>query len=198
MAVRHSRAVQRLASATRPTESRLGRIGPISLDVKQMGERSAGNPHAAFDAEGANHLPLSTEIRCRFAPIFADQERLKQFLSFAWASFAPLPTDTILEGSGWPSLNSTAKAIPRLEMARAALNSYVHPNYGSHIAALFPERSSAARLLLEAVVGVYEAFFALSWSEKPISGLTLPLGIVRRLRIFGQRDKLKADRSKGA
>jgi hypothetical protein len=106
-----------------------------------------------------------------------DQDRLKQFLSFAWASLAPLPTDTILEGSDWPSLNSTAKAMPRLEMARAALNSYVHPNYGSHIAALFPERASAARLLLEAVVAVYGAFFALSWSEKPVSGSTLPLGI---------------------
>ena len=59
MAVRHSRAVQRLSSATRPTESRLGRIGPISLDVKQMGERSAGNPHAAFDVEGAGNVARS-------------------------------------------------------------------------------------------------------------------------------------------
>jgi hypothetical protein len=30
-----------------------GRIGPISLDVKRMGERNAGNPHVAFDVEGA-------------------------------------------------------------------------------------------------------------------------------------------------
>ena len=52
MAVRHSRAVQRLSSATRQAESRPGRIGPISLDVKQMGKRSARNPHAAFDVEG--------------------------------------------------------------------------------------------------------------------------------------------------
>ena len=49
MAVRHSGAVQRLSSAPRQAESRPGRIGPINLDVKQMGERSAGNPHAAFD-----------------------------------------------------------------------------------------------------------------------------------------------------
>ena len=56
MAVRHSRAVQRLSSATRQAESRLGRIGPISLDMKQMGERSAGNPHAAFDVEGAGNV----------------------------------------------------------------------------------------------------------------------------------------------
>lgn len=106
-----------------------------------------------------------------------DQDRLKQFLSCAWTSLAPLPTDTILEGSNWPSLNSTAKAMPRLEIARVALNSYVHPNYGSHIAALFPERASAAHLLLQAVVSVYEAFFALSWSEEPVSGPTLASGV---------------------
>ena len=56
MAVRHSRAVQRLSSATRQADSRPGRIGPISLDVKHMGERSAGNPHAAFDVEGAGNV----------------------------------------------------------------------------------------------------------------------------------------------
>jgi hypothetical protein len=31
----------------------------ISLDVKQMGERSAGNLHAAFDAEGAGNVARS-------------------------------------------------------------------------------------------------------------------------------------------
>jgi hypothetical protein len=45
----------------RQAESRPSRIGPISLDMKQMGERSAGNPHAAFDVEGtgdvARHQP---------------------------------------------------------------------------------------------------------------------------------------------
>ena len=107
----------------------------------------------------------------------ADQDRVKQFVSFAWASLAGLPEETILKGSGWPSLKSKARGMPRLEKARAALNSYVHPNYGSHIAALSPERGSAARILLEAIVEIYEAFFALSWSEKQITGTTLPLGV---------------------
>ena len=31
-------------------------IGPISLDKKQMGARSAGNPHAACDVEGAGNV----------------------------------------------------------------------------------------------------------------------------------------------
>jgi hypothetical protein len=59
VAVRHSSAVQQLSSATRQAESRPSWIGPISLDMKQMGERSAGNPHAAFDAEGAGNVARS-------------------------------------------------------------------------------------------------------------------------------------------
>ena len=34
-------------------------IGPISPDVKQMGARSAGNPHAACDVEGAGNVARS-------------------------------------------------------------------------------------------------------------------------------------------
>ncbi len=40
-------------------ESRPSRIGLISLDMKQMGERSAGNPHAAFDVAGAGDVAWS-------------------------------------------------------------------------------------------------------------------------------------------
>jgi hypothetical protein len=34
-------------------------IGPITLEVKQTGERSAGNPHAAFDVAGAGNVAWS-------------------------------------------------------------------------------------------------------------------------------------------
>src|SRR5208337_35527 len=34
----------------------LRRIGPIILEAKQTGERSAGNPHAAFDEAGAENV----------------------------------------------------------------------------------------------------------------------------------------------
>ncbi|CAD6548014.1 hypothetical protein ACFQ3P_25675 [Paraburkholderia sabiae] len=122
-----------------------------------------------IDVEGLATLAGSADV--------ADQERLNQFLAFASSSLATLASDTVLEGEGWPALKSTAKAMPRLEKARAALNSYVHPNYGSHIVALFPERAAAGRLLLEAVASVYEAFFALSWSEKPVTGPTRPVDV---------------------
>jgi len=56
----HSEAVQRLPSATQRSESRPSRIGPISLDMKRMGERNAGNPHVAFDVEGAGNVAQPT------------------------------------------------------------------------------------------------------------------------------------------
>src|SRR6266849_4214405 len=65
MAVRHSRAVQRLSSATRRAESRPSRIGPISVGVKQMGARSAGNPHAAYDVEGTGNVARSSGLPAR-------------------------------------------------------------------------------------------------------------------------------------
>src|SRR5260370_21123261 len=50
-------AVQQLPGrSTTNTESRSGRIGPITLEAKQTGERSARNPHAAFDEAGAGNV----------------------------------------------------------------------------------------------------------------------------------------------
>jgi len=40
-------------------ESRPSRIGPITLDVKQAGERKAGNPHLAFDVAGTGNVAWS-------------------------------------------------------------------------------------------------------------------------------------------
>ena len=56
MAVPNSEAVQWLPSGSTSAESRSSRIGPIILEVKQTGERSAGNPHAAFDEAGAGNV----------------------------------------------------------------------------------------------------------------------------------------------
>src|SRR6516164_5780422 len=58
MAVPYTQAVQQLSSAARRTESCPSVIGPISLEVKQMGARSAGNPHAACEVEGAGNVAL--------------------------------------------------------------------------------------------------------------------------------------------
>src|SRR5258707_14175747 len=61
MAIRNLEAVQRLSGSAVRAESRPGRIGPISLEAKQTGERRAGNPHAAFDVAGTgNRAQLRT------------------------------------------------------------------------------------------------------------------------------------------
>jgi hypothetical protein len=59
MALRISAAVQRLQGSVADAESRSSTIGRITLEVKQTGERSAGNPHAAFDVAGAGNVARS-------------------------------------------------------------------------------------------------------------------------------------------
>src|SRR5271168_1722939 len=59
MAVRISAAVQRLQGSVVDAEGCPSTIGPITLEVKQTGERSAGNPHAAFDVAGAGNAARS-------------------------------------------------------------------------------------------------------------------------------------------
>src|SRR6516164_4801251 len=59
MAVRIFAAVQRLQGSVVNAERRPSTIGPITLEVKQTGERSAGNPHAAFDVAGAGNVARS-------------------------------------------------------------------------------------------------------------------------------------------
>ncbi len=46
-------------------ESRPSRIGPISFGVKQMGARSAGNPHAACDVEATGNGARSSGLPAR-------------------------------------------------------------------------------------------------------------------------------------
>jgi hypothetical protein len=38
-------------------------IGPITLDLKQTGKRSAGKPHATFDVAGAGNATMAAGLR---------------------------------------------------------------------------------------------------------------------------------------
>src|SRR5450631_3851087 len=60
---RKSGAVQRLPIASRPAESRLGRIGPINRGRKRTGERSARKSHATFDVAGAGNVMMAAGLR---------------------------------------------------------------------------------------------------------------------------------------
>lgn len=44
-------------------ESLSGTIGPINLDEKLSGKRSAGNSHAAFDEAGAGNVTKGVGLR---------------------------------------------------------------------------------------------------------------------------------------
>jgi hypothetical protein len=52
VAVGISSALQRLQRSLANAESRPSTIGAITLEVKKTGERSLGNPNAAFDVAG--------------------------------------------------------------------------------------------------------------------------------------------------
>ena len=90
-------------------------------------------------------------------------------MSIVRASLDSFPQEVILEGKDWPIRNLKKSSMPDVEDVRRGLNNYVHPNYGSHIAALYPERTQAARVLLQALITVYEKFFELSWAETTVS-----------------------------
>ena len=53
----------------------------------------------------------------------------------------------------------------RAKRVQGRLNGFVHPNFGSHVAALYPEGRETASVLLEAICAVYEAFEDLSFAS---------------------------------
>lgn len=106
----------------------------------------------------------------------AQKERLEIFMAVSWTMLGSFLPERTLDRKEWPLTgNKRERALlsaspPRLETIRAALNAFVHPNYGSHIAALFPEDPSTGRLLLEAVLAVHDAFSALPWVSAQAHG----------------------------
>ena len=106
-----------------------------------------------------------------------DRRRLELFMSIVHASLDSFPQKVILDGKDWPLRDLKNVSMLDVEHARRDLNNYVHPNYGSHIAAIYPERTQAARVLLQALLTVYERFFELSWAETTLSTPTALSGV---------------------
>lgn len=104
------------------------------------------------------------------APTIEDLSRIRRHGDLLWERFLPpikelqeLPGRTHLksfEGPDYDSLKNTFHS----------LNDYVHPNYGSHLLALFPERVRALEVLLDAYIVIYDAFFEIPWIESPPEG----------------------------
>jgi hypothetical protein len=64
MAVPDTGAAQRLAGPASSAESAPSLMGPIALDAKHAGERSAGKPHSALDV-GAGNVTMTARPRAR-------------------------------------------------------------------------------------------------------------------------------------
>ncbi len=107
-----------------------------------------------------------------------DNARLILFLRTARANLDAPRDPRNFDPTSERDLDHTDTSSPRLQSAKQALNDYVHPNYGSHIAALFPERAAAARVLLEGIIAAYDSFFALSWAEEPLVDPGIPLDVM--------------------
>jgi hypothetical protein len=56
-----------------------------------------------------------------------------------------------------------------------ALNDYIHPNYGSHILALYPESAEGSRIILDAFEKICGAFLMLHWAtdSQPLEGIDM-------------------------
>jgi hypothetical protein len=61
-----------------------------------------------------------------------------------------------------------SEADSPLKQITRSLNDYVHPNFGSHVLAIFPEQSASSKLLIEAAIGIYEAFLSMGWASSPL------------------------------
>src|SRR5262249_25614266 len=105
-----------------------------------------------------------------------DYARLNRFWQIARASL-DAPPDPLNFSAANGAIFEGGFDAPQLQSAKQALNDYVHPNYGSHIAALFPEHAAAARILLEGLIAAYDAFFTLSWAERSPTERSASLGI---------------------
>lgn len=90
----------------------------------------------------------------------ADSIRIKYFMLATQLMMGKFSRESILSGNDFPESPFDLLGDRALK-AKRALNTYVHPNYGSHIAALYPEGQEAAHVILEATAAMYESFYAL-------------------------------------
>jgi hypothetical protein len=125
---------------------------------------------------------------------------VEEFVDFLWERFLPRFERPTPEEMGAQKRNDLVIQRPaELAGSFSALNDYVHPNYGSHIAAIFPETSASGRILLTAFNAVYDQFFKLDFVQRcPVrrahSLLKLPVSYVRALRRFVERTLPRLDR----
>jgi hypothetical protein len=119
--------------------------------------------------------------------VLEERDRFAKILEGARSSIAPLTRAALDLPSGEDRSERPAGEV-ELDRVRASLNDYIHPNYGSQVAALYPERTTAAVVLLTAVVAVYRSFFALSWSGQKPRGSSRPVPVQHLSQSRAARD----------
>jgi len=114
-----------------------------------------------------SRLPRFTQLDSPFPVTAADCQRIRDHATLLWSRFLPmLHTPDREEMTRTPEM--PPRIVPRavdLADAFGALNDYVHPNYGSHVQAIWPEQAGAGIVLLTAFVRIYRTFLALPWTR---------------------------------
>lgn len=95
-----------------------------------------------------------------------DWNQIRSYGDLLWTRFLP-PNENLVELPG----HNLPTPFERPEYASLKrvfqnLNDYVHPNYGSHLLALFPEKTQSLKVILDAYVAIYERFFDIPWVEE--------------------------------
>jgi hypothetical protein len=58
-----------------------------------------------------------------------------------------------------------------------ALKDYIHPNYGSHILALYPESAEGSTIILDALEKILSAFLKLPWANDHLHSVGVDIGL---------------------
>jgi hypothetical protein len=124
---------------------------------------------------------------------------IEEIVDFLWERFLPRFERATSEEMGAGKPNGPSIHRPdTLKESFWALNDYVHPNYGSHIATIFPETSVSGRVLLTAFNTVYDVFLKLDFVQQcPVRQFHMtpkpPVSYVRVLRRFVERTLPRLD-----
>jgi hypothetical protein len=129
-----------------------------------------------------------------------DLAAIEEIVDFLWERFLPRFETLTPEEMGARKRNGRIIQWPdELAKSFSALNDYVHPNYGSHIAAIFPESSASPIILLTAFNAAYDVFLHLDFvqqrpARQPRSASQPSITYVRVLRRFVEKTLPSLDR----
>ena len=113
-------------------------------------------------------LPKVSALDSHFSVTAMDCDRIRNHAKLLWSRFLPALKASDVEKMTQREETRKQKCQRSVDLANAftALNDYVHPNYGSHIQAIWPEQAKAQVILLRSFVTIYSTFFELVWMRQ--------------------------------